>query len=669
MISGKAIKTLLILLTAAAVLLMLSCTKGTKYDQDPPVNKIPKVEIVNIPPNNSHFTANPTLYWFGTDVDGFIVAYEYAVVPAALVAAAGVDTSKDSMIINYAATVLKTAREGVDCVPESCWQRINVDPNTTPNRQTIHLFADADPQKYVAQYFYVRSVDNDSARSGIDFRLYSRANHPPDTEIRTVPDGTGTYDRPETTLTYRGIPLEWKGSDKIDYPSDNPEPTFDYYYQLFGPYQKTDLDMTPTDTVKNLYELNPATFDTLQPGKLITQSFDTLTGGVWIKTTTTQAYNLWRNEPRSDTTRSAWFVLKVTSRDDAFVPDPSPAYLPFYAIDPQLENDLLVYVASFATKVQGPGEIRRYNGIDFQDTNLIDLRKLLNFYKEVLDSAGYPNPTTIVASLDEGEQIPSKLMLAKYKVVLMIDDGDKANFSEEHFKALVPYLDFGGNVWLWATAPFGAWYSGIEAGLKTFSDKMPAYYRYFDVEQEFRGGWASSYLKRYQDGTRPGRSGPFLPTNEEFMGGLALAGGGMMDFNVDMNKVKRTYIISSDTLKISKHCIRFDTLGNCIEYDPVLMDTIPYRLYNSIQWRAAPNANYFVRGIYSEPLWLYNSYFGDFVPDSMQAYVAGLQGKVIGLRYNSGFFKTAVYGFSMWIIDRSVAIDISRKTMNWFLNR
>jgi hypothetical protein len=243
MLSMKFIKTWLILLMIpAAALLVGSCSSGTPTDRPVVPNNAPKVEIVNIPPNNSHFTTNPQIYWYGTDVDGKIAAYEYAVVPAALLVASQVDTSSESAILAYAASAnIRVPSAGRDCRPESCWQQIYVAPGVNSNKQTIRLFADKDPSIIIMQYFFVRAVDNDSARSSIDYRLYSRTNHPPETVIKTVPERQGYYDLKDTSLTYKGIFFEWKGTDKIDYPSDNDNPTFEYFYQVFGPYQWNEI--------------------------------------------------------------------------------------------------------------------------------------------------------------------------------------------------------------------------------------------------------------------------------------------------------------------------------------------------------------------------------------------------------------------------------------------
>ncbi len=622
MLSGKLIRVWLGLLLIAMVTVWIGSCSDTKPEGPDVKNNAPKIEIVNIPPNNSHFTTNPLIYWYGTDVDGKIVIYEYAVVPAALLLTAGVDTSNESAILNYATSHITEPSADKECVPESCWQQIDVERADNPNEQTIRLYADPNPSVNTLQYFFVRAVDNDSARSNIDYRLYSRANHPPETVIKTTPDTLGYYDLSDTSSTYKGIYFEWKGTDKIDYPDDNQNPVFEYFWQVFGPYQKNEI--FGTDSLGN-YAFDYTKVDTTQTSKLVMMSHDSvLTQNVWVTKTSTYIYGLWNNQPPSDTTRSGYFVLKVTARDDAFVSDTLPEYVAFFTIDAHFEKDLLVYVPFYCVNSAQLGGITCGERVD----------SMMVFYRRVISSAGYPNAKMISSPGQRDTiQFPSKLELAHYKVFLLIDDGQKSHLKVENLEATTPYLDLGGSVWFWALSPFGSYYTPGAASLISLASK-PIPKTYFDVVGEFSSGWVASYMNRWTEHGRD--SSVYLPTNEEFLGGIALAGTGMPDFDEDSAKYSSTYIA-------------FD--------DP------------PADWRAAPHTNYFQRYGYSEPLWLYRSFFGDFVPDSLKGYVTGLQGRVIGLRYDEGMFKTAVYGFSMYMLPEEKAKEIFRLSMAWFLDK
>lgn len=628
MLSRKFIKTWLILMTIMAVALLVGSCSDTGPDPEvEPANNAPKIEIVNIPPDNSHFTTNPQIYWFGTDVDGKIVTYEYAVVPVALLIAAQVDTSRESAILAYAANIRKPSA-GRDCKPESCWQQIDVEQADNPNKQTIRLFADADPDIKITQYFFVRAVDNDSARSNIDYRLYSRTNHPPETEIKTVPDTTGYYDLSDTSRTFKGINFEWKGTDKIDYPGDNQNPTFEYFYQVFGPYQKDEIYSVDT---AGKYAFDYTRVDTTDLYKLVLTSRDSISPeNVWITKTSARIYGVWAKQPPSDTTRSGYFVLKVTARDDAFVSDATPAYVPFFTIDAKFENDLLVYIPFFCVNGEQAAGIMCGPKVD----------SMFAFYKRVIARSGYDSSKVLLSRGGVNERNrPSKLELAKYKVYLMIDDGRLSHLIDSCYIEAVPYLDLGGNVWVWGLSPFGGFHKASDgsANLQTLAQKpIPNFY--FDVVGEFSGGWRLTY-----EASMTAYLGcptcPILPTNEEFLGGLSITNE-FNDFSVDSLKYSSTYLGFS-------------------AFPPT--------------FRAAPNTNYFQRYGYSEPLWLFNSRFGDDVPDSLKKYVVGLNGRVIALRYQPPLtlakFKTAVYGFSMYMLPEEQADSIFVQSMRWFLDK
>jgi hypothetical protein len=261
---------------------------------------------------------------------------------------------------------------------------------------------------------------------------------------------------------------------------------------------------------------------------------------------------------------------------------------------------------------------------------------MLAFYKRVVATAGYDSSEMLMSRGDkDANNRPSKLELAKYKVYLMIDDvANKSHLTTAHYNDVTPYLDMGGNVWVWALSPFGAYYGAGSAGMKSLAAK-PIPKDYFDVVGEFFGGWAETCKTRWL--AHGLNSAVVLPTNEEFLGGLPLGTSGMPGFDVDSMKYSSTYSV----------------------FDPEF----------PVDWRAAPNTNYFQKYLFSEPLWLFRSCFGDFVPDSLRSYVSGLNGRVIGLRYDSGIFKTSVYGFSMYMLPEDQAVDIFQKTMEWFLKQ
>src|SRR4030042_976267 len=61
------------------VLILSGCGKLERKGT-PPANVPPNVYFADVPPESTYFSVNPRIYWYGTDIDGFITAYQYAVV-------------------------------------------------------------------------------------------------------------------------------------------------------------------------------------------------------------------------------------------------------------------------------------------------------------------------------------------------------------------------------------------------------------------------------------------------------------------------------------------------------------------------------------------------------------------------------------------------------------
>ncbi len=631
------------LLLIAVAMMMWACS--TSPTNDEPINAKPVVEIVNIPPTNSHFTQSPTINWYGTDVDGYIIMYEYAVIPFDKIPAS-VDTSDVNALIAFAASSIKYV-DGGDCEP-ACWTIVNVKESDSPTRQKVELVAGADPVDTVKQYFFVRAVDDDSARSDIRVRVYSRNNNPPNTVIKTTPDAQGYYDLPELSKTFTGIYLEWEGEDKIDFPSEVDDPTFDYFYQVFGPFDEGELSIDSLGDFTEGFE-----FDTLAAAsRLVMQSKDTTTGSVWVDQTEHVFYNLWRKQPASTTTRDGYFVLKVTARDDAAVADKTPAYKAFYAIDPHFENDVLVYYPINGLASPQPGAVWDETWLlkDYWPDDWFVEDDMVEFFNDVFNEAGYDIPPIIrgkISSTDISSQnIPTKAQLAKYKVYVVLEDAEKTGLSKDHFVRMAQYMDLGGNVWLFGTTPFGPYQPGPDDGLTSFplqskvvADIVP--FKYFNVTAQYRASWGETYKPRNL--WLPTSGVPIPKANDDFVGATPLPGSGFPALTVDLYKVKRIYV----------HFFAPEQYGQ--------------RPWMNIDFRGAPNASYFVRDVYSEPLYLYKSYFGETIPDSMKAYLPRLQGTVCGLRYNSGTFKSAAFGFSLFCLQHDHAVAVVRKMMEWFL--
>ncbi|MCK4858792.1 MAG: hypothetical protein KAT58_12530 [candidate division Zixibacteria bacterium] len=581
-------------LLVSALVFFSSCS--TKTGGTDPENKPPVVTIVNVPPDLSHFTGNPEIFWFGTDKDGYIIAYEYIVIRADTLTAHGLIVSDEdsAALVDYA---------------DTCgfpWTTVSVGQmESNPTRQTIRLYAESDPSDSVFQVFFVRAMDDDSARSNIDYRVYSRSNNPPDTEIRMGSVDTVYWDLEDTTENYKGILIQWEGSDTIDYPSELDNPSFEFKFQLYGPYDEVDIN-------------DLAAIVAGDPSKLIMTAEDTATGSPWLTDEEIRVFNLWRNEPPTDTTRAGWFIAVVTARDDAFVPDETPAYGAFQAVQPMFEKELLVQVRVDCQPTVQYGDLWCYDPKDSKG-------KYLALIDSVFQAAGYGDATFLY------EGIPDKSVLGRYGNCILFSDGSSIGdyVSNTLMEGLGEYMDMGGNVWIWAPSPFRALHSGDDRKLMGFSaNDIP--FKYFNVQMEYYPAWKGSYSKRIACILNDSAFVP--PTDEQFIGGLAMPGNGFSDFTVDMDKV---WIYGT----LSKY---------------------------PIQFVGAPHTCYLVKDVFSEPLYLINSYYGTFLPSELREYNDPMQGKVVALRYETKYFKTAVFGFSFWMINGEDAVDMVVNMMEWF---
>ena len=121
---------------AAALLLAVGC--GELIDGGPGANRVPEVFIVNIPPDGTEFASSPVVYWYGTDSDGKVERYDYAVVVAAEVDSVAAELpGEGSAVEKYIAGVLNDPKYPL-------WVSIfvdSMDAGELPTLDTIRLFA------------------------------------------------------------------------------------------------------------------------------------------------------------------------------------------------------------------------------------------------------------------------------------------------------------------------------------------------------------------------------------------------------------------------------------------------------------------------------------------------------------------------------------------------
>lgn len=256
-------------------------------------NVPPWVKWSNTPQDLQQHSANPELFWFGSDEDGQIIGYEYVVLLEEDVDAQG----------------------GIDQIVSDFPESIEWNSLGEATEAVIPLFASEDTSEYVDQYVFLRCVDDKDTYSEIISLFLSRNNHPP-TCIVTVPLGP-RWCLPDTNEFWDGIDVSWEGKDSLDYESIQPD--FLWHVRLYGPFA-IEPDLTDT-LMQNFYDV----------------LLDEETGLDTVTFTSFSLTNL----------QTGWYILYVKNFDDAHVAS-IPAlgifevYEPKWIRQPEEAKDILI---------------------------------------------------------------------------------------------------------------------------------------------------------------------------------------------------------------------------------------------------------------------------------------------------------------------------------------
>jgi len=362
------------------------CTKEIKGP--PRVNQAPIVEFVNIPVEGARFSSDTTVYWYGTDVDGFIRLFRYAVILDSIV---GPDPE-----------AFLAARPD-DSLP---WKVLPVKLENPNSKDRIKMSADVrDPvRRYISSCIFLQAIDNLGAKSRIIYRKFSKNNHFPDTRISANELIDPYVNAKSSSGVLEGVSVSFEGEDRIDYPRN--APPFEFHWKLYGPFDSSEMVKINNDYVKSVFvdlygdfykkgdfyrtirdidttidttivppdttvdtTFNFILVDTLQAGspignwsnfvlldsltdslnRVAAESHDPLSSSYWTYESATNIYDVFGKQsvkPAEDTTRLKYFMLWCQARDDSKVPDPVPEYKWLTVIEPKFERDVLVLDAT-----------------------------------------------------------------------------------------------------------------------------------------------------------------------------------------------------------------------------------------------------------------------------------------------------------------------------------
>jgi hypothetical protein len=675
--------------TAALAILLLVVAGCSRLDIEGPTvtNQAPQLILVNVPAGGTEFSANPVVYWFGTDIDGRITRYDYSVLP---------ESTVQRLLEEKGCPggSLSDAERFIQCADDEDFQWTSVFVDSVgdaglPTERTVNLFAafdtlDCDSQlsqivdverdtvyfeshpvncisKSIPQYMFIRAIDDLAASSQIKYRSYLRNNHWPETQIspdfelrsRTDP----YFSLPELTQTYRGILVTWQGSDRQDFLRD--EPPLEFYWRVFGPYSSP-----------------PTLADTLDPSgerlQAVQESHNSNPRkGVWVSDTLAYMYNLWNLEDAAsgapDTSRTGWFGLVVSSRDDAYVPDPSPDFVAFRAIDPKFERDVLL----LSHGIYNPNAALAIPTCTQQIAGAIDPSCCHEFWKRIGETINQVSPRgweyekdwaevneqnpsippgtndTIACRLyNDSAHVgrpncyrkgPTLDVLARHRLVMYNhEDMDVPTSKGGINQILAQYLDIGGMIWLIDRIPF---LLGTEIGSGSGSRIID-----FTSDPDFRGRWPTQYFDiegLWFPAWRTGLStdATRVKSNDEFIGAYLESGFSSLPgtMGIDKEHLDSSYVRIFRTALASQ--------------------SPPKYIYG------IPGVPFVLRGSQAKTVYRFNSWR----PELNNAQGAVAMTRFVGPSRANPKFKTAWFGCPLYFIQEEDAKALVAGMLDWFL--
>lgn len=448
--------------------------KGTVPENSPPI-----VHFANIPPPEStYFSMNPEIHWYGTDADGFVAAFQYAVmVKDSVISFGGLDELK-----SYLYDIPPDSASWVNQTQLRNMTGVHVVAEPGGHVGTVRMYADMDPDIYTPQYILVRGVDNRDARSTVISRLYWRNNHRPEAFIDVQEDVVGIEDYclEETTSTWKGISVAWYGLDTADYPEINYQPDFEFKWELVGPF-----DTWPT----------ALTVDTLLVADASLRC-DTIAGEVICSPWVSDRSYVFRNLENFPGLGYGYYQLRLRARDDASVSTDTATTFVIRTIKPQFryadQSRKTVLLVDATTYGGNPG------GVFPSDTGLVR-----GFYREaltsLLDQGVYDEfGTWYDASTAPHEGVkdtPPEDTLARYDLAIVINVGSVAANSDDNLREYRRYLNVGGRVWFVGMNNFGFPPGRGLKAFETIRSVAPNAYQvgaeYCGLQSVFISGWTS----------------------------------------------------------------------------------------------------------------------------------------------------------------------------------
>ena len=348
-------------------------------------------------------------------------------------------------------------------------------------------------------------------------------------------------------------------------------------------------------------------------------------GNVWTSELRDSLYDVYWHHP-ADTTQVGRFIFAVRSRDDAQVPDLTPAWRNFIVINPQHERDLVVISWS--------------NSADENTARLASVRSYwTTAVNNWITQTGREGDVEYVEDLDfrrasNFSQNHTMLQLVlKYKVAVCVQDAEVSGaWSAQGLPAqdIMVALQTGVNVWVAARVPIGNLPTG--SSFRTVPASA-AYEYFFGMQSYIFPGWSSGFY------TTSDGDGLGLPRTEDFIGTLSLDDTQWPEVSIDTSLLRTVY-----------------NWAGSIE-PPVF----PFRPYLP-ELGALPQVGWCVRSFESEAMYLYKSMYGN--EHAMFTYLS-FHGRPVGIRLNRGLFRTVHMLFTPHALEPVTAQQMVNGVLGW----
>ncbi|UCG60729.1 MAG: hypothetical protein JSV52_10375 [Candidatus Zixiibacteriota bacterium] len=673
------------LLFALSVVIISGCTETLEGNVNE--NLAPVVYFVNIPPDSTKFSYNPEIYWFGSDADGQIDYYRYHI---ATVDEIGSSSYEDAL--NYAAGLPSEAWTYTDVDPQAS------DPQTAhvitleadvedPVRTYVEQFV-----------FLQAFDDDGAGSAIVCKCLNRNDHPPDTRIINTIKNDTPYVNAPGPGGIVTGIKLSWDGTDVRDYDEQGlVAPPFEYEWRLFGPYTAGDSseifdaisglvrvvwvtddaeiyycgqsaefcdshlvedesiywevecttvvfecgdDTTGTNTILGfrrdfLLDISDTSSSFFGDDWLVDRSWDGIDTWIYdMADTIYDVYHMIDPVDRGDSTITRSFIFWIRSRDDASVPDLTPAFAVFPVIDPMYERDILVL--DF-TNTFDPG----YGQINMDST--VSMRKAI--FKRFIDgwndtrapSEQIDFDTTglqrdYLVGVDYNVNPLPLPKLLQYKLLILYSDHVRMSFfmsgtSVKHNRVFTA-IDAGINAWV---TQRGLIYGSLMPQPTNPATIPSTISHYFGVEGIFYSSWAA-FLQG---------SNSFMPEEirmEDFIGAYTMDESQWPNIDVDTNLLHRRLTWWEDVNPIVKDC-------------PWVADTA-----------ALPEVNWCKRRYGTEVMYLYKSMYG---PNHFLGYPYTIDGTPVAHRLQTNLFRTVWFQFSPSCIKEDQMQLLTNSVLDW----